>query len=83
MKRLFLTTAASAVVLGLGTLGAVAASIAPYPPGTIVYGELRGTPPADFPPPATAAPIGFHYEWVYGYDQHAVYRGHWEAVRNS
>jgi hypothetical protein len=80
MKRMLLTAAAAALVTAAGTAGAFAANIAPNPPGVPVYGELPGTPPADFPPP-TVAPAGFHYEWRYGYD-HMIYKGHWAPVRN-
>jgi hypothetical protein len=76
-----LTTAALAVAMGLGTAGAFAANIAEPAPGTVVYGALPATPPADAVPPQ--APSGFHYEWVYGYDHHAVYKAHWEPVRDG
>lgn len=82
MNRLMLSTAALAVVMGLGTVSASAENISPPVPGVPVYGELRATPPTNFPPPGEA-PAGFHYEWLYGYDHHAVYKGHWEPVRNS
>ena len=82
MRRLLLTAATLAVATGLGAAGASAANITQPAPGTVVYGEVPATPPADFPPPAVAPP-GFHYVWVYGYDHHAVYKGHWEPVRNS
>jgi hypothetical protein len=81
MQRLFLTTAALAIAISLGAVGASAANFAPPAPGTVVYGELPATPPAGFVAPPT--PAGFHYQWVYGYDHHAVYKGHWEPVRNS
>jgi hypothetical protein len=81
MKRLFLTTASLAIAFGLGAAGASAANIVQPTPGTAVYGELPATPPAGGTPPP--APAGFHYEWVYGYDQHAIYKAHWQAIRNS
>jgi hypothetical protein len=81
MKRLTLTTAGVAVAMGLGAAGALAANIAQPAPGTVVYGMVPVTPPAGAIAPS--APPGFHYEWVYGYDHHAVYKAHWEAVRDG
>jgi hypothetical protein len=78
MKRLLLTAASLALATGLGTAGALAANIAQPAPGTVVYGPLPAAPVAGMAPPA-----GFHYEWVYSYDHHGVYKAHWEAVRNS
>jgi hypothetical protein len=81
MKRLLLTAASLAVTTGLGVASALAANIVQPAPGTVVYGPMPAAPVAGMvaPPP----PAGFHYEWVYGYDHHAVYKAHWEAVRNS
>ena len=81
MKRVMLTTASLAVAMALGAAAASAANIAQPAPGTIVYGPLPATPAADAVAPQ--APPGFHYEWVYGYDHHAVYKAHWEAVRDG
>jgi hypothetical protein len=81
MKRLLLTAASLALATGLGTAGALAANIAQPAPGTIVYGPIPAAPLAGMIAPTPLA--GFHYEWVYGYDHHAVYKAHWEAVRNS
>ena len=36
-----------------------------------------------FPPPPGAPPPGTHYEWVYSYDHHANYLGHWQVVRDN
>ena len=82
MNRVLLTVAALAVATGLGGADASAVDNPAPTPGVPVYGELAAAPPANFPPPAEAPP-GFHYEWRYGYDQHAIYKGHWEPVRNS
>jgi hypothetical protein len=82
MRRLLLTAAAVAVTTGLGVAGALAGNIPAPTPGVPVYGELPAAAPANFPPPANPPP-GFHYEWQYGYDHHAVYKGHWEPVRNN
>ncbi len=79
MKHALLTAAALAAVTGLGIAGASAANIAPYAPGTPLYGPVEGTPPAGDVPPG-AAPPGYQYHWVYSYEQHG-YRGHWEAER--
>jgi hypothetical protein len=79
MKRLWLTTAALAVVTGLGTIAASAANIAPPMPGVPVYGPIEATPPAGAVAPGIA-PAGYEYRWVYAYDHHGYY-GHWEAVR--
>jgi hypothetical protein len=82
MKRLLLTAASLALATGFGTAGALAASyIAPPAPGTVVYGQMPAQPVAGMVAPTP--PAGFHYEWVYGYDHHAVYKAHWEPVRNQ
>jgi hypothetical protein len=78
MKRLLLTTASLAIVMGLGTADAMADTLGAPPPGTVVYGPPVGTPPAGAVPPQ--AEPGFQYHWVYSYDHHG-YRGHWEASR--
>jgi len=81
MTRFFLTTAALVILAGMSAAGASAANITQPAPGTPVYGQLSAAPPAGMVPPP--APAGFHYEWVYGYDHHAVYKAHWEPVRNN
>jgi hypothetical protein len=81
MKRLLMTVASLALTTGLGAAGALAANIVQPAPGTIVYGPVPATSPAGEVAPTP--PAGFHYEWVYGYDHHAIYKAHWEAVRNS
>jgi hypothetical protein len=81
MTRFFLTAVSLVILTGMGTVGASAANIAQPAPGTVVYGPVPATPPAGMVAPP--APVGYHYEWVYGYDQHAIYKAHWEAVRNS
>jgi hypothetical protein len=80
MKRLLLTAASLALATGLGAAGALAANIVQPAPGTIVYGPVPAAPLAGMVAPTP--PAGFHYEWVYGYDHHAVYKAHWEAIRN-
>jgi hypothetical protein len=37
---------------------------------------------AAYPPPPNAPPPGAHYEWVFNYDRHGNYLGHWEIVRD-
>lgn len=37
---------------------------------------------AAYPPPPNAPPAGTHYEWIFSYDRHGDYLGHWEVVRN-
>ena len=82
MNRFLLTATALVLAGGLGTGAAMAQeATAGTEPGQPVYGAPAGVPPAGAVPPA-ALP-GFRYQWVYGYDQHAIYRGHWEAVRVS
>jgi hypothetical protein len=81
MKRLRLTAASLALATGLGAAGALAANIVQPAPGTVVYGPMPAAPVAGIVAPTP--PAGFHYEWVYGYDHHAVYKAHWEAIRNS
>jgi hypothetical protein len=81
MNRLLLTAASMAFAAGLGTASALAGNITQPAPGTVVYGPLPAAPMAGMVAPTP--PAGFHYEWVYGYDHHAIYKAHWEAVRNS
>jgi hypothetical protein len=37
---------------------------------------------AAYPPPPTPPPPGTHYEWIFSYDHHANYLGHWQIVRD-
>jgi hypothetical protein len=43
------------------------------------YGQVGD---AAYPPPPGQAPVGTHYEWIFGYDRHGDYLGHWTLVRN-
>jgi hypothetical protein len=81
MKRLLMTAASLALTTALSTAGALAANIVQPAPGTVVYGPVPAMPVKGMVPPPP--PVGFHYEWVYGYDHHAVYKAHWEAIRNN
>ena len=81
MKRLLLTGALLVLATGWGTAAALAGKITQPAPGTVAYGPRPAAPVASMVAPTP--PPGFHYEWVYGYDHHAVYKAHWEAVRNS
>ncbi|HVH81538.1 MAG TPA: hypothetical protein VM782_19210 [Stellaceae bacterium] len=81
MTRVLLTSAALAVAVGLSAGSVFAENIAPYAPGTPLYGPLQATPPAGEVAPADA-PVGYHYTWVYSYDHHG-YHAHWELIRNS
>jgi hypothetical protein len=38
---------------------------------------------AAYPPPPGEPQAGTHQEWIYTYDHHANYLGHWVAVRNN
>ncbi|HYM73516.1 MAG TPA: hypothetical protein VET89_11080 [Stellaceae bacterium] len=83
MKRLLTATASLAVVIGLAASTSAFAQQAGYTPTAAtapVYGPLPATPPPGMVPPG-AAPPGFEYRYVYSYDQHQIYRPHWEAVR--
>jgi O-antigen/teichoic acid export membrane protein len=80
MKRILLTAASLALATGVGTVGALAAHIPQPAAGTVDYGPVPAAPLASMAAPT--APAGFHYAWVYGYDHHAVYKAHWEAIRN-
>jgi hypothetical protein len=85
MKRILPTAAwflaSAGLVAGSALRQVPAGSPAPPAPGTPPSGSLQTGTPA-YPPPPTAAPPGTHYEWVYSYDRHGDYLGHWVAVRN-
>jgi hypothetical protein len=81
MNRLLLTAASLALATSVGAAGAMAANITQPAPGKVVYGPIPVTPPAGMVAPTP--PPGYHYVWAYGYDQHAIYKAHWVAVRNS
>jgi hypothetical protein len=38
---------------------------------------------AAYPPPPNAPPAGTHYEWIFSYDRHGNYLGHWQTVRDN
>ena len=38
---------------------------------------------AAYPPPPSAPPAGTHYEWIFSYDRHGNYLGHWQVVRDN
>lgn len=76
MKTLSLTTAALALVAAANLSPAMAQG--PKPSGGNTWpGISRGV---DFGSPnaVTTTP---HYEYQYGYDHHAAWRGHWVLVR--
>ena len=76
MKTLVLTTALAV------TLALAGSASAQSPSGT-----TRPQPwmqsDAAYPPPPGQPPAGMHYEWVFSYDHHANYLGHWQLVRNN
>ena len=49
------------------------------PPSTSGSAQAQN---AAYPAPATPPPAGFHYEWIFNYDRHGDYLGHWRMVRD-
>jgi hypothetical protein len=68
---------AVAIVLTAGN----AFAQAPAPSATRAAPWVQ-TGDAAYPPPPNAPP-GMHYEWIFSYDHHANYLGHWQLVRND
>jgi hypothetical protein len=68
-------------VFAITTAGSAMAQQIPGAPGvqSTPYGQ---TGDAAYPPPPGAAPAGSHYEWIFGYDRHGDYLGHWTLVRD-
>jgi hypothetical protein len=82
MKAVSLAAASLVAVFAITTAGsAMAQQIIPGAPATqsTPYGQ---TGDAAYPPPPGAAPAGSHYEWIFGYDRHGDYLGHWTLVRD-
>jgi len=79
VKRVLASAAWLALGTGLMTGSALAQGpgAATPPPTTDVQ---TGTP--TYPPPPGAAPAGYHYEWIFNYDRHGDYLGHWRLVRD-
>ena len=80
MMRIFAFAACLALGTSLMAGNALAQASEAWPPpaGSDAQG---GT--AAYPPPTTPAPPGSHYEWIFNYDRHGNYLGHWRAVPNS
>ena len=79
MRRIF--ASAAWLALGIGVLAGGASAQGPSaatPPPT--NDAQTGTPA--YPPPPGAAPAGYHYEWIFNYDRHGDYLGHWRLVRD-
>jgi hypothetical protein len=71
--------AALAAAIAITTAGSAMAQF----PGTATqstpYGQVGDSA---YPPPPGQAPAGAHYEWIFGYDRHGDYLGHWTLVRD-
>jgi hypothetical protein len=82
MKRVFASAAWFAVVgcLAAGSAFAQTPGTSSAPPAT-APGSVQ-TGPAAYPQPPGTPPPGTHYEWIFSYDRHGNYLGHWEAVRD-
>lgn len=77
MKTLALTAALAATIAMAGSAAAQTAASPTRPAPWIQTGD------AAYPPPPGEPPAGTHYEWVYSYDHHANYLGHWQLVRDN
>ena len=76
MKRV-LFAAATLAVIGVATVGSAMAQFA-----NTQTTPLGQTGDAAYPAPSNPPPVGTHYEWIFGYDRHGTYIGHWEVVRD-
>ena len=77
MRRVF--APAACLALGMAASGAAAqvpGSATPPPTADAPTGT------AAYPPPPGEPPAGYHYEWIYNYDRHGNYLGHWRLIRN-
>jgi hypothetical protein len=75
MKSLCFTTPAVALAAALSVAPATAQNLAPCGSASSVVGE------AATPSSANKASTAPHWEYQYGYDKHAAWRGHWVLVR--
>jgi hypothetical protein len=88
MKRLLSSTAALALAVGLGAGGSAVALAQEastgysYPSPAGPSHQTLSPTPEQAARGATASP-GPQYRWVYGYDHHANYVGHWQPVRSG
>jgi hypothetical protein len=80
MRRIF----ASAVWLILG-IGLMTHNASAQAPGAAAPPPAAGsqTGSSAYPPPPGAPPAGYHYEWIFNYDRHGDYLGHWRLIRNQ
>jgi hypothetical protein len=79
MRRIF--ASAAWLAIGIGVLAGVAAAQVPGAPTAPLTTDAQTGAPA-YPPPPNAAPAGYHYEWIFNYDRHGDYIGHWRLVRD-
>jgi hypothetical protein len=86
MKRMFASASCLALLGGLAATSAFAQvpgpNTAPPPTGGASPFGLGQTETPAYPPPPGEPPAGSHYEWIYTYDRHANYLGHWTLVRD-
>jgi hypothetical protein len=82
MKAVSLAAASLVVAFAITTAGGAMAQQFPAAPATqsTPYGQVGD---AAYPPPPGQAPVGMHYEWIFGYDRHGDYLGHWTPVRDQ
>lgn len=71
--------AAGAAMIAI-TVGGSAMAQSPSTSGRAASWVQTGD--AAYPPPPNAPPAGTHYEWIFSYDRHGNYLGHWQIVRN-
>jgi hypothetical protein len=78
MRRVFASAAWLVLGIGIAANGASAQTpgAAPPPPADVQTGA------AAYPPPPGTPPAGYHYEWIFNYDRHGNYLGHWRLIRN-
>jgi hypothetical protein len=74
-----ISLAALAAAIAITTAGGAMAQIPNAATQTSPYGQVGD---AAYPPPPGEPPAGSHYEWIFGYDRHGDYIGHWTLVRD-
>ena len=80
MKAVSLAAASLVAAIAITTAGSAMAQIPTAATQSTPYGQVGD---AAYPPPPGPAPAGSHYEWIFGYDRHGDYLGHWTLVRNN
>ena len=77
------TVALAALVAAIAIATAATTAVAQSAGGAAKLAPWVQTGDAAYPPPPDAPPAGTHYEWIFSYDHHGNYLGHWQVVRDN